>query len=61
MPAGPEALRRLFLVGEREAALCAVLETKCPALTVCIAAGKEGSVGSDCCSNGGGVGVNEVW
>lgn len=27
-PAGPETLRGLLLVGEREAALCAVLEAK---------------------------------
>jgi len=28
VPAGPEALRSLFLLGEREAALCAVVEAK---------------------------------
>ena len=60
--AGPDALLSLFLVGERDGALCVVLAAKEVALTpVCTAAGKEGSVGADCCSNGGGVGVNEVW
>jgi hypothetical protein len=28
VPAGPDALRSLFLVGDREAALCVVLEAK---------------------------------